>query len=70
MINLECLEIFSSFKDDQLTIPKKGQCNIHIDNTNEICYINLIFTMDKEFFDQNFEHQLKKHKVFSNIITV
>lgn len=60
---VDCLEIFSTYKDLDLSLPRKGQCCLSVDNVKEICFISLIFTKDKEIYNENLMHELKTHKV-------
>ncbi|RNA02681.1 hypothetical protein BpHYR1_005849, partial [Brachionus plicatilis] len=38
---IECEKVYSTFKDDQFYLQKKGFCKIDIDNDQDICYLKL-----------------------------
>ena len=61
----ECLQMYSSFKDDNLKLPKKGYCKIEFMNELNINYalLSLIFTNDRDLYYENIEYHLKTHKV-------
>ena len=66
---IDCLEIYSTFKDDELLITKKGQCEIEIDNKNKILYIKILTKKDRIFYNENFEYHIINHKVIFFFIT-
>lgn len=60
---IECEKVYSSFKDDQFYLQKKGFCKIDIDNDQDICYLKLVFQKEPTYFNENIEYKLSNFKV-------
>ncbi|RNA18932.1 hypothetical protein BpHYR1_000596 [Brachionus plicatilis] len=51
---IECEKLYSSFKDDQFYLQKKGFCKIDIDNDQDICYFKLNPHISMRILSTNF----------------
>ena len=49
----KCLKIESSFRDDYLNLPKKGECKLFVDFEKNYRILFLKIQKDKIFFDQS-----------------
>lgn len=59
-----CSKIESTFKNDCLTMPKKGYCRLDIENDKSFGTLVLRHLKDKVYFSQkNDEFHLSCHKV-------
>jgi hypothetical protein len=56
-----CVKIESSFRDDGLIIPRKGQCKIEL--KDGFADITVKFRKDKLYFNEKIEQATLKHKV-------
>ena len=65
---IECLEIFSSFRDDNLLLPKTEFCKIEFYREEmDYCLLSLVNQKDQTIFNENFQYQQIVHKV--NLLT-
>ncbi|RMZ99006.1 hypothetical protein BpHYR1_039117, partial [Brachionus plicatilis] len=54
---IECEKVYSSFKDDQFYLQKKGSCKIDIDNDQDICYLKLNPHISMRILNSRLKHK-------------
>ena len=57
----KCINIVSSFVEDDLTIPKSGECKLQVDDSGTSLLLKVKNT--KYFYNQTIEEKIIKHKV-------
>jgi hypothetical protein len=62
----KCSKMESTFKNDFLTMPKKGHCSLDIENDNSFGTLVLNHLKDRVYFSQkNDEWHISCHKVIN-----
>ncbi|RMZ97648.1 hypothetical protein BpHYR1_030893, partial [Brachionus plicatilis] len=54
---IEYEKVYSSFKDDQFYLQKKGFCKIDIDNDKDICYLKLNPHISMRILNSRLKHK-------------